>query len=67
MDNGDEAEEAALRLEQALERIARLAQRPAPVANPAGSDDQGDSVIDVAVMAARLDALIAELRGALES
>jgi hypothetical protein len=45
--------EAALRLEQALERIARLA-RPAP-----------SEVPQAAEVAARLDALIADLRAAL--
>lgn len=52
----DEPAEAAARLEQALERIARLARAPQP---PAQS-------VDTAQIAARLDTLIAELRAALE-
>ena len=59
-----EAEMAAARLEQALERIAALAAAPvAPVANPASSADQ--SPVNVTAVAGRLDALIAQLRGAL--
>ena len=59
-----EAEAAAARLEQALERIAALAAQPMPaVANPAESADQGQ--VDVAALTGRLDALIAELRGVL--
>jgi hypothetical protein len=59
-----EAEAAAARLEQALERIAALAAQPAPaVANPAESADQGQ--VHVAALTGRLDALIAELRGVL--
>jgi hypothetical protein len=49
--------DAAERLERALERIARAA-RPAPAA---------PSVADTAPIAARLDQLIAQLRGALHS
>ena len=72
MGDENEAEAAAVRLEQALERIAALAARPfAPpvtlvpqaVANPAASAD--DPSMDVAALSGRLDALIAELRGAL--
>jgi hypothetical protein len=55
-----EAEAAALRLEQALERIAALAARPAAAATLAAQ-----SGVDTAALAGRLDALIAELRGAL--
>ena len=66
MSDENEAEAAALRLEAALERIAALAQRPAaPVANPAESAEAGVGQVDAAALAARLDALIAELRGAL--
>lgn len=64
MSDENEAEAAAARLEQALERIAALAAAPvAPVANPANSADQ--SGLDVAAVAGRLDALIAQVRGAL--
>ena len=64
MSDDIEAEAAAARLEQALERIAALAAQPAPaVANPAESADQGQ--VDVAALTGRLDALIAELRGVL--
>jgi hypothetical protein len=56
----DDAAEAAARLESALERIARHAGRmPAEVAT------SGESV-DTTAIAARLDALISQLRGALE-
>jgi hypothetical protein len=63
----NEAEAATARLEQALERIAALAAQPAPaVANPADSGDQeGSGQVDVAAVSQRLDALIAQLRGAL--
>ena len=68
MGDENEAEAAAARLEQALERIAALAARtaartPQAVANPAASGD--DPSMDVAALSGRLDALIAELRGAL--
>ncbi len=64
MSDENEAEAAAARLELALERIAALAAQPAPaVANPADSADQGS--VDVAALAHRLDALIAQLRGTL--
>ena len=53
-ENEDPAE-AASRLENALDRIARLMHRPPPV--PAG--------LDAARIAARLDALIAQIRAAL--
>jgi len=60
----NEAETVTARLEQALERIAILAAAPmALVANPANSADQ--SLVDVTVVAGRLDALIAQVRGAL--
>jgi len=63
----NEAEAAAARLEQALERIAALAAQPvAAVANPADSGDQEQpGQVDVAAVSQRLDALIAQLRGAL--
>lgn len=54
MEQDDQAE-AALRLEQALERIARLARPASPDAPPP----------EAAMIAARLDALIAELQAAL--
>ena len=61
MSDDNEAEAAAVRLEQALERIAALAGRPVQaVANQADH-----ASLDVAVLSGRLDALIAELRGAL--
>jgi len=60
----NDAETVTARLEQALERIAILAAAPmALVANPANSADQ--SLVDVTVVAGRLDALIAQVRGAL--
>lgn len=62
MSDEGEAEAAAVRLEQALERIAALAARPA-VANPAELADH--PAVDTAALAGRLDALIAQLRGAL--
>lgn len=55
-DNEDPAD-AALRLEEALERIARHAHRPAPSPAAAGTD--------TARIADRLDVLIAQLRAAL--
>lgn len=51
----DDPAEAAARLEQALERIARNARAPQPPASQANT----------AEIAARLDGLIAELREAL--
>lgn len=68
MSDDTEGEAAAARLEEALERIAALAARPLPVveaqvANPADSAE--GSGVDVAAVAQRLDALIAQLRGAL--
>lgn len=64
MSDENEAEAAAARLEQALERIAALSAQPvAAVANPAESADQG--LVDVVAVALRLDALIAQLRGTL--
>jgi hypothetical protein len=53
-ENEDPAD-AASRLEEALERIAQHTQRPLPA--PSG--------MDTARIAARLDALIAQLRAAL--
>jgi hypothetical protein len=53
-ENEDPAD-AALRLEEALERIAKFTHRPPPA--PTG--------VDAARIAARLDALIAQLRAAL--
>lgn len=53
---------AARRLEAALERIAAARLAPAPANAPAGVRPQ-DAV--VAQIAARLDALIAQLRGVL--
>lgn len=58
-----EADAAAARLEMALERIAALAGRPVQaVATPADH-----ASLNVAAVSGRLDALIAELRGALAS
>jgi hypothetical protein len=58
----DEAADAAVRLEQALDRIARLAARRdlAAAHAPGGEPD-----IDVAGLTERLDALIGRLRTAL--
>ena len=57
MDPQDDPEHAAARLEEALERIARLAHRPTPLA---GGHENAEIV-------ARLDGLIAQLRKALVS
>ncbi len=71
LSDGIEAEAAAMRLEQALERIAALAARPVQaaanpvIANLAVANLADGASIDVAVLSGRLDALIAELRGAL--
>ena len=66
LSDGIETEAAAMRLEQALERIAALAARPVQAAaNPAVANLADGASIDVAVLSGRLDALIAELRGAL--
>jgi MoxR-like ATPase len=54
-DAGGEAESAADRLEAALERIAELAARPGAAASPVLPE-----------VADRLDALIAQLRQALD-
>ena len=59
MADSEDPTEAALRLEAALERIARLA-RPA-----AGDQETADEAPDIAPIAARLDALIVQLRAAL--
>ena len=62
----NEAEAAAVRLEQALERIATLAARPGQAAaNLAVANLADYPAMDVAALSGRLDALIAELRGAL--
>ncbi len=64
MSDDTDGEAAASRLEEALERIAALAAQPLPqVANPADSAE--GSGVDVAAVTQRLDALIAQLRGAL--
>ncbi len=57
MSDSDDTAEATARLEQALECIAVLAQR---------SRLPADSTGDAREMAARLDALIARVRGTLE-
>ena len=64
MSDDTDGEAAAARLEEALERIAALAAQTLPqVANPADSAE--GSGVDVAAVTQRLDALIAQLRGAL--
>ena len=65
MGDENEAEAAAVRLEQALERIAALAARPAYPAAQAVANPADHRSMDVAALSGRLDALIAELRGAL--
>ena len=69
MSDENEAEAAAVRLEQALERIAALAARPAAptayLAAQAVANPTDHRSMDVAALSGRLDALIAELRGAL--
>jgi HAMP domain-containing protein len=63
-DNDDPAE-AAIRLEEALERIARLAHR---LEQRSPATDSAPSAImdpDTGLIAARLDMLIAQLRAAL--
>jgi hypothetical protein len=57
----DDAAEAAARLESALERIARHARRAPPAVATSGES------VDTTAIAARLDALISQLRGALET
>lgn len=61
MTASDDPAEAAERLEQALERIAALAGRrdAMPAVLPSGAD--------TSELAARLDALIARVRGALDA
>lgn len=58
MADSDDAADATIRLEEALERIAALARHPA-VAGTATPD------VDTARIAARLDGLIAQIRAAL--
>jgi hypothetical protein len=58
----DETADAAVRLEQALERIARLAARRDIAAAHVPGEEPG---IDVAGLTDRLDALIGRLRTAL--
>ncbi len=66
MADPDDPAEAAARLEQALERIASLANRAAPVASvPLTATPPNGSIVDTGAVAARLDALIAQLREAL--
>ncbi len=55
MAENEDPADAAARLEQALERISVLAQRPLPA----------PPTVETARIAARLDALIAQLRAAL--
>ena len=62
-DDSDNPDDAAERLEAALERIARLADRPRPVAMP--EQAQPDTA-HTAEIAARIDLLIEKLRAALD-
>jgi hypothetical protein len=65
--DSDDPEDAAARLEAALERIARLAgSHPAHPA-PEGAADSADVSAPVEEIAARLDGLIDRLRAALSS
>jgi hypothetical protein len=64
LEDPDDPAAAAQRLEDALERIATLAHRPAPVQPEPTIDRQSDSV-DTTALAAGLDALIVQLRRAL--
>jgi 3-oxoacyl-ACP reductase-like protein len=69
-DEVEDPEEAADRLEAALERIARLsASGPAaaPHAAPAAAVDQPETDLSIPEIAQRLDSLIARLRAALGS
>ncbi len=70
-DEVEDPEEAADRLEAALERIARLsAERAAapPPAAPVGAEvDQPETDLSIPEIAQRLDSLIARLRAALGS
>jgi hypothetical protein len=64
MADTDNAADAAARLEAALERIARAASRP-PAVEYITDQATGEREQHTAELAARLDALIAELRDAL--
>lgn len=57
----DDPASAALRLEQALDRIARFVHAPQPAAEGVAAE----AGPDMAQIAARIDRLIAELRAAL--
>ena len=75
----DDPEDAAARLEAALERIARYAGSPPPAADPppassvpgaereASPADMADAAVSVEEIAARLDSLIDRLRAALNT
>jgi hypothetical protein len=67
MSDSDDTAEAATRLENALERIAMLAQRRQELQTASGeSHEQAAAAApELATVAARLDALIAQIRGAL--
>ena len=56
-----EQQEAADRLEAALDRIEQLTRTPPPSADPARND-----AVNNAALAARLDQLITHLRAALD-
>lgn len=67
MTDDEDAADAAARLESALERIAQHARRaPSGGATAAEVAMTGESA-DTSAIAGRLDALIAQLRGALDS
>ena len=66
MADSEDPAEAAVRLEEALERIAALARRPLPAAPQTVLQPEGAMPdVDAARMAARLDALISQIRAAL--
>lgn len=63
----DDPDDAAARLEAALERIARLAGSHPPQPAPEGAADSADVSAPVEEIAARIDGLIDRLRAALNS
>ncbi len=69
MPNTDTPADAAARIEEALERIAALADKVVRAPEPAPPQDEPappqDEMVDAAAVAERLDALIATLRVAL--
>jgi hypothetical protein len=70
MSDTDDTADAALRLENALERIAMLAARRQELQTPSGEsanapDAYDPDAPDMAMVTTRLDTIIAQIRGAL--